>query len=131
MLFARDGFEATSATRIADAAGVSVGSLYEYFTSKDALIEKLIKRHCEHLMNLYGQAFLAVEGQGIEAVVDTWVDTTADAKTVLALHLCAPRSRTIRLYGAAIMPFRTHTASIRNIMNTYRQCVSHSEASPG
>ncbi|WP_081923100.1 TetR family transcriptional regulator [Paraburkholderia fungorum] len=26
MLFARDGFEATSTTRIADAAGVSVGS---------------------------------------------------------------------------------------------------------
>lgn len=78
-LFARDGFEATSTTRIADAAGVSVGSLYEYFTSKDALIAKLIKCHCEHLMNLYGKAFQAVEGQGIDAVVDTWVDTTADA----------------------------------------------------
>ncbi|MBB4514163.1 TetR/AcrR family transcriptional regulator [Paraburkholderia fungorum] len=90
MLFARDGFEATSTTRIADAAGVSVGSLYEYFTSKDALIAKLIKRHCEHLMNLYGQAFLAVEGQGIDAVVDTWVDTTAGGKIMLALYLCAP-----------------------------------------
>ncbi|WP_281664456.1 hypothetical protein [Paraburkholderia fungorum] len=54
------------------------------------MIAKLIKCRCEHLMNPYGQAFLAVESQGIDAVVDTWVDTTADAKIMLALHLCAP-----------------------------------------
>ncbi|PZR45592.1 TetR/AcrR family transcriptional regulator [Paraburkholderia fungorum] len=89
MLFARDGFEATSTTRIADPAGVSIGSLYEYFTSKDALIEKLIKRHCEHLMNLYGQAFLRSRAH-VSTPSSTHGSTTADAKIVLALHLCAP-----------------------------------------
>lgn len=78
-LLARDGFDATSTTRIADAAGVSVGSLYEYFASKDALVAKLIKCHCDYLFEQYAQAFKAVEGQGIERVVDAWVDTTADA----------------------------------------------------
>ncbi|WP_206958181.1 TetR/AcrR family transcriptional regulator [Trinickia acidisoli] len=78
-LFASDGFDATSTTRIAEAAGVSVGSLYEYFTSKEALAAKLIKRHCDHLLELYAQAFKAVEGQGIEAAVAAWVDTTIDA----------------------------------------------------
>ncbi|MCO5399700.1 TetR/AcrR family transcriptional regulator [Ralstonia soli] len=79
ILFARDGFEATSTTRIAEVAGVSVGSLYEYFTSKEALVAKLIKCHCDYLMALYGNAFKAVEGQGLEALVDAWIDTTADA----------------------------------------------------
>jgi AcrR family transcriptional regulator len=78
-LLARDGFDATSTTRIAEAAGVSVGSLYEYFTSKDALVAKLIKRHCDYLFEQYAQAFKAVEGQGIERVVDAWVDSTVDA----------------------------------------------------
>ncbi len=78
-LLARDGFDATSTTRIAEAAGVSVGSLYEYFTSKDALVAKLIKRHCDYLFEQYALAFKAVEGQGIERVVDAWVDSTVDA----------------------------------------------------
>ncbi|CAN7793765.1 TetR/AcrR family transcriptional regulator [Caballeronia sp. LjRoot34] len=78
-LFARDGFEVTSTTRIADAAGVSIGTLYEYFTSKEALVAKLIKCHCEHLMDLYGKAFQVVEGKGIDALVDVLVDTSANA----------------------------------------------------
>jgi AcrR family transcriptional regulator len=78
-LFIRDGFEATNTTRIAEAAGVSVGSLYEYFTGKDAVAAKLIKRHCDLLLERYARAFEAVEGKGIERLVDAWVDTTVDA----------------------------------------------------
>ncbi|GAB3630041.1 TetR/AcrR family transcriptional regulator [Pandoraea terrae] len=78
-LLVRDGFEATSTTRIAEAAGVSVGSLYEYFTSKEAIVAKLIKRHCDDLLNMYARAFGKVEGKGIAQLVDAWVDTTVDA----------------------------------------------------
>lgn len=78
-LFVRDGFDATSTTRIAAAAGVSVGSLYEYFTSKEALVAKLIKNHCDDLLERIAHAFASVEGQGVAAIVDAWVDTTVDA----------------------------------------------------
>ncbi|WP_269504919.1 TetR/AcrR family transcriptional regulator [Burkholderia sp. IMCC1007] len=78
-LFVCDGFEATSTTRIAAAAGVSVGSLYEYFTSKEALAAKLIKVHCDNLLERYARAFAEAEGKGVAAVVDAWVDTTVDA----------------------------------------------------
>jgi len=41
----RDGYDRASTNRIAAAAGVSVGSLYQYFPSKEALAAALIDRH--------------------------------------------------------------------------------------
>lgn len=41
----RDGYDRASTNRIAQAAGVSVGSLYQYFPSKEALAAALIDRH--------------------------------------------------------------------------------------
>ena len=41
----RDGYDRASTNRIAKAAGVSVGSLYQYFPSKEALAAALIDRH--------------------------------------------------------------------------------------
>ena len=41
----REGFDHASTNRIAEAAGVSVGSLYQYFPSKEALVAALVERH--------------------------------------------------------------------------------------
>jgi AcrR family transcriptional regulator len=45
-IFRREGWKATT-NRIAIEAGVSVGSLYEYFPNKQALLEALATRHVE------------------------------------------------------------------------------------
>lgn len=42
------GLEATSTNRIAEVAGVSIGSLYQYFPNRDAIINTLIEREVEH-----------------------------------------------------------------------------------
>ena len=42
----KDGFERTTTNRVAEAAGVSVGSLYQYFPSKEALVATLVERAC-------------------------------------------------------------------------------------
>jgi AcrR family transcriptional regulator len=41
------GYAAATTNRIAEAAGVSVGTLYEYFADKDALFDALIQRQIE------------------------------------------------------------------------------------
>lgn len=41
----KDGYEAASTNRIAQEAGVSVGSLYQYFPSKEGLVTALMERH--------------------------------------------------------------------------------------
>jgi AcrR family transcriptional regulator len=44
-LLARDGAGALSTTRVAEAAGVAVGSLYQYFPDKEAIAEALAQRY--------------------------------------------------------------------------------------
>ena len=41
----REGFEHTTTNRIAEKAGVSVGSLYQYFPNKEAIVAALRERH--------------------------------------------------------------------------------------
>jgi AcrR family transcriptional regulator len=43
--FARDGYACTTTNHIAERAGVSVGSLYQYFPNKDAILGALYERH--------------------------------------------------------------------------------------
>jgi AcrR family transcriptional regulator len=42
-ILARDGYERTNVNRVAELAGVSVGSLYQYFPSKEALVAEVAR----------------------------------------------------------------------------------------
>jgi len=46
-VFADQGYAATTTNHIAERAGVSIGSLYQYFPSKDAILLALAERHVE------------------------------------------------------------------------------------
>src|SRR4051812_21121215 len=41
----KEGWDAASTNRVAAEAGVSVGSLYQYFPSKEALVLAVMERH--------------------------------------------------------------------------------------
>jgi AcrR family transcriptional regulator len=58
----KEGYDKASTNRIAEVAGVSVGSLYQYFPSKEALVAALIDRHNQQVMH-------AVQGE-LAAAVD-------------------------------------------------------------
>src|SRR5690606_37474069 len=44
-LFQRHGYAATTTDKIAERAGVSIGSLYQYFPNKDAILVALADHH--------------------------------------------------------------------------------------
>jgi AcrR family transcriptional regulator len=48
----RDGYEALTTNGVAQEAGASVGSLYQYFSSKEALVAALLDQHVERTMEL-------------------------------------------------------------------------------
>jgi AcrR family transcriptional regulator len=53
-VFVKEGYAKATTNRIAKAAGVSVGSLYQYFPSKDAIAVELLRRYRDGLVELVG-----------------------------------------------------------------------------
>ena len=45
----KEGYDRASTNRIAEVAGVSIGSLYQYFPSKEALVAAVIDRHQQEI----------------------------------------------------------------------------------
>jgi AcrR family transcriptional regulator len=74
-VFAARGYAASTTNHIADRAGVSIGSLYEYFPNKDALLHALLEDHIEEaqaiLMAVAPDA--ALNADGLAAVVRRYV----------------------------------------------------------
>jgi AcrR family transcriptional regulator len=54
-LLADEGAEALTTTRVAEAAGVSVGSLYQYLPDKGAIVEALARRYLAEFEQLMGE----------------------------------------------------------------------------
>lgn len=48
----RDGFEGFNTNAVAEKAGVSIGSLYQYFPSKNALLSSIIEREAAPLLDV-------------------------------------------------------------------------------
>jgi AcrR family transcriptional regulator len=68
-ILVRDGFDKASTNRIAEKAGVSVGSLYQYYPSKEALVAAVIERHNRDLMKVIRDAVAEVAAQPIDTGV--------------------------------------------------------------
>jgi AcrR family transcriptional regulator len=54
------GYEATSVNEVARRAGVSVGSLYQYFPSKEALVGEVGRRHAQRTIDVFCSGFGAL-----------------------------------------------------------------------
>jgi len=62
----RHGYDGTSTNKIAEAAGVSIGSLYQYFPSKEALVAAVIERHVDGMNALFRAALARIVHAPIE-----------------------------------------------------------------
>src|SRR6185437_12667327 len=62
----KEGYDRTSTNRIASVAGVSIGSLYQYFPSKEALVAAVIERHMQELSRVVRDTYLEIAARPIE-----------------------------------------------------------------
>jgi AcrR family transcriptional regulator len=76
------GYDRASTNRIALAAGVSVGSLYQYFPSKEALVAALAARHNAKMTSLIRSKLAEVAHAPIPVAVRTIIDAMFEAHAV-------------------------------------------------
>jgi AcrR family transcriptional regulator len=83
----KDGFERTTTNRVADAAGVSIGSLYQYFPSKEALVAALVTAHVDEMRGLVLAALEEVRGLPLRPAARRMIELLIEAHAVdPALH---------------------------------------------
>jgi len=81
-ILVREGFDRASTNRIAEVAGVSVGSLYQYYPGKEALVAAVIDRHHEEIMRVVREALAEVASQPVKKAVRRLVTAAIDAHRV-------------------------------------------------
>jgi AcrR family transcriptional regulator len=81
-LLVREGYDRTSTNKVAVAAGVSIGSLYQYFPSKEALVAALMDRHTDEMMALVRGKTAEVWAEPVPVVVETLVRAMIEAHAV-------------------------------------------------
>jgi AcrR family transcriptional regulator len=73
-LFAEKGYEATTMTEIATRAGAAIGSLYQFFPSKEALAEALFNRFAERAAAAFARVEERAPGCSARELADLFID---------------------------------------------------------
>lgn len=81
-LLVREGFDRASTNRIAEEAGVSIGSLYQYYPSKEALVAAVIDRHNHELMQVARGALAEAAALPLEQAVRKLVAVAIEAHRI-------------------------------------------------
>lgn len=125
-ILVKEGFDKASTNRIAQEAGVSIGSLYQYFPSKEALVAAVIDRHNEQLMLVVRAALREVASQPIEQAVRRLVAVAIEAHRIdPKLHrvLTEQIPRTGRLEDVEAFNREAH-ASFRDYLTHHKDEIS-------
>ena len=77
-----EGYDKASTNRIAEVAGVSVGSLYQYFPSKEALVVAVIERHNQDVIHLVRGVLTKIDPLPVEEAVRRIVAVAIEAHRV-------------------------------------------------
>jgi AcrR family transcriptional regulator len=89
-LIAEFGYEGTTTTLIAERAGVAVGSLYQFFPDKRAVVQSLTLRNMERFLANVVQQFEAVRLEhwwgAIDSIFDVYISMHREAPAFRRLH---------------------------------------------
>jgi AcrR family transcriptional regulator len=78
----KEGYDKTSTNKIATVAGVSIGSLYQYFPTKESLVAAVIDLHMHEMFRLVREALVKVATRPIEAAARELASVMIEAHRV-------------------------------------------------
>ena len=73
-VFAEKGYDGATMTEIAERAGAAIGSLYQFFPSKEALAEALFDRFAERWAASFAQVEERAPGRSARELADLFID---------------------------------------------------------
>jgi AcrR family transcriptional regulator len=80
VLLAMGGPDRLTTTRVAERAGVSVGTLYQYFPNKQSLLLAVLKKHQDQVASAVELACRRNHGQQVSTMIEAVVAAFVDAK---------------------------------------------------
>jgi AcrR family transcriptional regulator len=83
------GYEKTNTNRIAEVAGVNIGSLYQYFSNKEEIIAELIERQLQLTMKAFAERLESV------TEIDPKVGARLLIRAIIAARKVDPRLRKV------------------------------------
>ena len=99
-VIAERGYGAATMTEIAARAGASIGSLYQFFPSKEVLADALLKRYGERMASALDAVVARAEGASPQAIseglISVMTDLKADRAAALVLLDARDESKTAR-----------------------------------
>jgi len=74
------GYRKLTTTRVAERAGVSVGTLYQYFPNRQALVRAVLERYLAEMSASIQADCRALRGRSLDRIATGMVDAIIDAK---------------------------------------------------
>lgn len=109
-ILAEDGWPGLNTNAIAQRAGVSVGSIYEYFPDKQAIVDVILDQHLSK-----GEGMLAEAARSLKGVHDVGVLVAALVHGFVQLHSDNPRlHRALSSEAELSKAQRQRVAALRN-----------------
>lgn len=84
-ILTQEGYDKANTNRIAERAGISIGSLYQYFPNKESLMAALMEQHSNEIAQLVESKLKDLSEEPLEIAIPVLV------KAVLAAHAINPR----------------------------------------
>jgi AcrR family transcriptional regulator len=98
-IFEAEGADAATTSRIAEVAGVSVGTLYQYFGNRDAILDALQDREFERAASMMQRTLANPNGASDRAIARTVIEE------LFALYRVAPAlHRVLAVEGLRVTP---------------------------
>lgn len=108
----RVGKDRLTTTRVAARAGVSVGTLYQYFPNKSALMRAALKLHVEEILAEVDKVCIAQRGQPVEQMAE------ALAVAFLAVKMRDPRkSRALYAVSSDVEGAKIASSAVARVNN--------------
>jgi AcrR family transcriptional regulator len=110
----REGLSRCTTTRVAARAGISVGSLYQYFPNRDALLAAVLERHLDGVAGAVDSACRAHQGRPVSEMASGLIAAflaikLRDPKESRALYAVAGER------GGSALAARIHTRMVASI----------------